>query len=92
MERARWLPGVLAARRVFIKPAGLNTASYYEGGRQETLDAVVVGTKFETDLFLRRPDRIVEFNPYWGVPQSIIINEMLPKAIGGPVLSGPAWL
>src|SRR3546814_9470773 len=26
----------------------------------------------------------VEFNPYWGVPQSIIINEMLPKLRADP--------
>ncbi|MGO4610403.1 L,D-transpeptidase family protein, partial [Variovorax sp. 2RAF20] len=26
----------------------------------------------------------VEFNPFWGVPQSIIINEMLPKLRSDP--------
>ncbi|WP_290998254.1 L,D-transpeptidase family protein [Hoeflea sp.] len=83
MERARWLPGVLAARRVFINQPAY-TASYYEGGRQELSMRVVVGTKANQTYFFDDEIELVEFNPYWGVPQSIIINEMLPKLRADP--------
>lgn len=83
MERARWLPGVLAARRVFINQPAY-TATYYEGGRQDLAMRVVVGTKANQTYFFDDEIELVEFNPYWGVPQSIIINEMLPKLRADP--------
>ncbi|MBC7283208.1 L,D-transpeptidase family protein [Hoeflea sp.] len=83
MERARWLPGVLASRRVFINQPAY-TATYFEGGRQELSMRVVVGTKSNQTYFFDDRIELVEFNPYWGVPQSIIINEMLPKLRADP--------
>ncbi|MEQ8589676.1 MAG: L,D-transpeptidase family protein [Roseitalea porphyridii] len=78
MERARWLPGVLAPRRVFINQPAY-TASYFEGGKHELSMRVVVGTKRNQTYFFDDEIETVEFNPYWGVPQSIIFNEMVPK-------------
>ncbi|WP_322987608.1 L,D-transpeptidase family protein [Hoeflea sp.] len=78
MERARWLPGVLASRRVFINQPAY-TATYYNGGKSELSMRVVVGKKSNQTNFFDDEIELVEFNPYWGVPQSIIINEMLPK-------------
>lgn len=78
MERARWLPGVLAARRVFINQPAY-TATYYNAGKPELSMRVVVGKKSNQTYFFDDVIETVEFNPYWGVPQSIIINEMLPK-------------
>ncbi len=40
---------------------------------------VVVGSKAHQTNFFEDEIETVEFNPYWGVPQSIIVNEMLPK-------------
>ena len=45
---------------------------------------VVVGTKANQTYFFDDTIELVEFNPYWGVPQSIIINEMLPKLRADP--------
>ncbi|MCY0095507.1 L,D-transpeptidase family protein [Hoeflea ulvae] len=78
MERSRWLPGVLAARRVFINQPAY-TATYYNDGKAELSMRVVVGKKGNQTNFFDDEIELVEFNPYWGVPQSIIINEMLPK-------------
>ncbi|WP_052161725.1 L,D-transpeptidase family protein [Hoeflea sp. BAL378] len=83
MERARWLPGVLASRRVFINQPAY-TATYYDGGKPELSMRVVVGTKANQTYFFDDQIELVEFNPYWGVPQSIIINEMLPKLRADP--------
>jgi len=78
MERSRWLPGVLAARRVFINQPAY-TATYYNDDKAELSMRVVVGSKSNQTNFFDDEIELVEFNPYWGVPQSIIINEMLPK-------------
>lgn len=83
MERARWLPGVLASRRVFINQPAY-TASYYNGGKQELSMRVVVGKRSNQTYFFDDEIELVEFNPYWGVPQSIIFNEMLPKLRNDP--------
>ncbi len=40
---------------------------------------VVVGSPSHQTFFFQDEIETVEFNPYWGVPQSIIVNEMLPK-------------
>jgi len=83
MERSRWLPGVLASRRVFINQPAY-TATYYSGGKADLSMRVVVGTKSNQTYFFDDQIELVEFNPYWGVPQSIIINEMLPKLRADP--------
>ena len=83
MERSRWLPGVLSPRRVFINQPAY-TASYYHDGKQELSMRVVVGTRSNQTYFFDDEIELVEFNPYWGVPQSIIINEMLPKLRADP--------
>jgi len=83
MERSRWLPGVLAAKRVFINQPAY-TATYYDGGKAELSMRVVVGSRSNQTNFFDDEIELVEFNPYWGVPQSIIINEMLPKLRADP--------
>lgn len=78
MEQLRWLPADLGNRYVFInQPAFM---SYYiNDGRQELSMGVVVGSKAHQTYFFQDQIETVEFNPYWGVPKSIIVNEMLPK-------------
>ena len=78
MERARWLPRDLGARRVFINQPAFR-ATYTGPGREPLSMKVVVGKKSnQTNFFYDKIER-VEYNPYWGVPYSIIVNEMLPK-------------
>lgn len=83
MERARWLPGVLAARRVFINQPAY-TATYYNEGKSDLSMRVVVGKRANQTNFFDDEIELVEFNPYWGVPQSIIFNEMVPKLRSDP--------
>ncbi|WP_275782946.1 L,D-transpeptidase family protein [Pararhizobium gei] len=78
MEQARWLPADLGDRYVFInQPAFM--VYYHEQGAEQFSMRVVVGSKSNQTYFFEDEIQTVEFNPYWGVPQSIIINEMLPK-------------
>ena len=78
MERARWLPGVLPAHRVFVNEAAFE-AAYFKDNQEKLKTRVIVGKKNHQTFFFSDQVETVEFNPYWGVPQSIIINEMLPK-------------
>jgi len=77
MEQARWLPADLGARYVFINQPAYR-ASYHDKGAEQFSMRVVVGSKANQTYFFQDQIETVEFNPYWGVPQSIIINEMLP--------------
>nr|CAD6603962.1 peptidoglycan-binding protein [Rhizobium sp. Khangiran2] len=83
MEQARWLPTELGERYVFInQPAYM--AYYHEDGDEQLSMRVVVGSKSNQTYFFQDEIETVEFNPYWGVPQSIIINEMLPHLRSDP--------
>ncbi len=83
MERRRWLPEDLGERRVFInQPAFM--ATYYEGQSEPLSMRVVVGKKSNQTNFFYDNIEIVEYNPYWGVPYSIIVNEMIPKLARDP--------
>jgi murein L,D-transpeptidase YcbB/YkuD len=83
MEQARWLPADLGSRYVFINQPAF-TASYHDNNAEQFSMRVVVGSKTNQTYFFQDEIQTVEFNPYWGVPQSIIINEMLPKLRSDP--------
>lgn len=83
LEQARWLPVDLGPRHVFINQPAF-TVYYYEDGAEKFSMRTVVGSKAHQTYFFEDTIQTVEVNPYWGVPQSIIINEMLPKLRSDP--------
>lgn len=83
MEQARWLPNDLGSRYVFINQPAF-TATYVNNSHAQFAMRVVVGSKTNQTYFFQDEIETVEVNPYWGVPQSIIINEMLPKLRSDP--------
>jgi len=83
MEQLRWLPNELGPRYVFInQPAFM--VYYHNDNKEELAMRAVVGQKTHQTFFFEDQIQTVEFNPFWGVPQSIIINEMLPKLRADP--------
>lgn len=83
MERLRWLPRDLGARYVFINQPAF-TATYMHAGKAPLSMRAIVGKKSnQTNFFMDRIET-VEYNPYWGVPRSIIVNEMLPELFNDP--------
>lgn len=78
MEQLRWLPNDLGSRRVFINQPAF-TAYYFNDNKQQLAMRVVVGSVNHQTNFFQDQIETVEFNPYWGVPRSIIVNEMMPK-------------
>lgn len=83
MEAIRWLPSDLGPRYVFINQPAFQ-AYYVNDGKEQLSMRVVVGSKSNQTYFFQDQIETVEFNPYWGVPKSIIVNEMLPKLRADP--------
>nr|WP_316654454.1 L,D-transpeptidase family protein [uncultured Gellertiella sp.] len=78
MEQLRWMPGELGPRYVFVnQPAFM--AYYHNDNREQLSMRVVVGGPHTQTYFFNDQIETVELHPYWGVPASIIVNEMLPK-------------
>jgi len=83
LEELRWLPSDLGSPRVFINQPAF-TASYIDGGEEKLKMRAVIGRTTNQTAFFYDTIKTVDFHPYWGVPQSIIVNEMLPKLRGDP--------
>ena len=83
MEQLRWLPSDLGSPRVFINQPAF-TASYIEGDAEKLKMRVVIGRPNNQTSFFYDQIQQVDYNPYWGVPQSIIVNEMLPRLRSDP--------
>jgi murein L,D-transpeptidase YcbB/YkuD len=83
LEELRWLPSDLGSPRVFINQPAF-TASYIDDGVEKLKTRAVIGrTTNQTSFFYDQIEQ-VDFHPYWGVPQSIIVNEMLPRLRSDP--------
>ncbi|MGF9691523.1 L,D-transpeptidase family protein [Rhizobium sp. 0TCS1.26] len=78
MEQAKWLPDDLGSRYVLINQPAYRVY-YHDHGQEQFSMRIVVGSKSNQTYFFQDEIQTVELNPYWGVPQSIIVNEMLPK-------------
>jgi murein L,D-transpeptidase YcbB/YkuD len=77
MERLRWLPDELGARHILVNQAAFELR-INDAGREVWRTNVIVGrTDMQTAAFSDVMETVV-FNPAWGVPASIISNEMLP--------------
>ena len=83
LEELRWLPSDLGSPRVFINEPAF-TASFIDGGEEKLKMRVVVGKPTNQTAFFYKDAQQVDYNPYWGVPQSIIVNEMLPRLRSDP--------
>lgn len=78
MERLRWLPETLGKRYVLVNQPAYSLQVVDEG-REIWRTKVVIGrTTSQTVAFSDRMETIV-FNPSWGIPPTIMKNEMLPR-------------
>ncbi|MFA6157163.1 murein L,D-transpeptidase [Mesorhizobium sp.] len=83
LEELRWLPSDLGSPRVFINQPAF-TASYIDNGQEQLKTRAVIGRTTNQTAFFYDQIKQVDFHPYWGVPQSIIVNEMLPRLRSDP--------
>ena len=78
LERLRWMRDDFGTRHVFV-----NQASYrvdvMDQGKPVWTSKVIVGKPLtQTAVFSDQMETVV-FNPAWNLPQSILLNEYLPK-------------
>jgi murein L,D-transpeptidase YcbB/YkuD len=78
LERLRWLPRQFGNRYVFLNQAAFEV-SYFDGDNKPLTMRAVVGKPDAQTYFFVDHIKDVEYNPYWNVPRSIVVNEMLPK-------------
>ena len=83
MERMRWLPRKLGKEYVFLNEPAYQVTYVESDGQRLTMPVVVGKTSRQTYFFTDKIEA-VEFNPYWDVPRSIVINEMLPHLYRDP--------
>lgn len=83
MERWRWLPEDLGRRYILINIPGFELR-VMEGDRQIMEARVVVGKSVQpTPVFTGSMSYLV-LNPYWNIPRSIAVEEMLPQLRDDP--------
>jgi murein L,D-transpeptidase YcbB/YkuD len=78
LEQMRWLPRELGARHVFLNQPAFEV-SLVDGARAPLTMRAVIGKPDSQTYFFMNRIKEVTYNPYWNVPRSIVINEMLPK-------------
>ena len=78
LEQLRWLPTDLGSTRVFVNQPAFS-ATYIEDGMEKLKMKTVIGKTTNQTSFFQDEIEQIDYNPYWGVPQSIIVNEMLPR-------------
>ena len=83
MERLRWLPRNLGKRYIFVNQPAFELR-IMNGDAIEWQTRVIVGKPTNQTYFFSDEMERVEFNPYWGIPQSIIQNEYLRKLRANP--------
>ena len=83
MERLRWLPKNLGERHVFVNQAAFEV-NVMDHGASVWKSRVVVGKPMTQTYAFSDQISTVVFNPTWGVPASIIINEYGPKSRRDP--------
>ncbi len=83
MERLRWLPKDLGKRYVFVNQAAYEV-TVMDRGQEAWHSKVIVGRPMtQTAAFHDKMETVV-FNPTWNVPESILVNEYLPKLYRDP--------
>jgi murein L,D-transpeptidase YcbB/YkuD len=88
LERLRWLPPLgrepfLVVNIPAFRLLGFDSAG--GTGAPSFSSRVVVGRALDTETpVLYELLRYVEFRPYWNVPRSILVNEVLPRLLREP--------
>ncbi len=83
MERLRWLPKNLGTRHVFVNQAAFEV-NVMDSGKSIWQSRVIVGRPMTQTVSFYDEIETVVFNPTWGVPASIIVNEYGPKSRKDP--------
>jgi murein L,D-transpeptidase YcbB/YkuD len=93
LERLRWLPTAENGLHIVVNIPAFELYGFEVKDAVETVVTkmnVIVGSainKHETPVFVADLEYLV-FRPYWNVPRSITVNELLPKLENDPAYLG----
>ncbi|WP_299252273.1 L,D-transpeptidase family protein [uncultured Cytophaga sp.] len=80
MERCRWFNEDIDSEKEFVL---INipdyTLSYFKNGKVDYSERIIVGRVMNQTPVFESKIATVEFNPYWTVPKSIAVKEILPS-------------
>lgn len=83
LERWRWLPDELGERYILVNPADFNLR-VVENNEVVLQMRVVVGRPARRTPVFSAPMTYMVINPYWTVPLTIAVEDMLPRVIEDP--------
>lgn len=85
LERLRWLPRVLGDRYIFVNLAD-SSLEVVEKDEIVMTMRIIVGRDEDDQRTLVFTSNItyLEINPFWNVPESIAVNEIIPKVKEDP--------
>ncbi len=86
MERLRWMPRNFG-RVHFLANQPAFEVYLVKNNHTVWKSRIIIGKPTNQTAFFSDEMELVVFNPYWGVPQSIITKEFMPK-----LLRDPSWL
>ena len=78
LERWRWMPKALENRYLLVNMAGFDLRAMEEG-RSVMSMRVVVGRAYRRTPAFDKTMTYLVFNPYWNVPPSLAVRDILPK-------------
>ena len=83
MERWRWLPRHLGARYLIVNTAGYNLTAFDQGRARFSM-WVVIGKQDRQTPEIKGSLHTVVFNPYWTVPTTIAVEDLIPAQLRNP--------
>ena len=83
MERLRWMPRNFGQTYFLANQPAFELYLVRSGGTVWKT-RIIVGKPTKQTAFFSDIMEMVVFNPYWGVPQSIITREMMPRLMRDP--------
>lgn len=83
MERLRWMPQEPDSIHIFVNIPEYRLHVYNDTTELWAMNVVVGKDASRTTIFNGKLSMIV-FAPYWNIPQSIIVNELLPSLKNDP--------
>lgn len=83
MERLRWVPRYYASDQILVNIPEFRMHIFENGEEAWNMDVVVGNEATRTVIFSDTLSTIV-FSPYWGIPKSIVQNEILPAIAKDP--------
>lgn len=84
MDRLRWLPSDLGRRYILVNIPDYSLTVMENGKKVMTMPVIVGKDEGLQSCVLSSKINYLEFNPYWYIPKSIAVKDILPKLKKNP--------